>query len=692
MSWTHDQSSLLSLLLDEVVGTKVMIHIRQDYCRLLDCILSDQHRRNVYFTGSKAEGLNLPGSDEDFMYDVNTCLYRIKVVQTLQEIDETNPCHTFLLCTDNVPPGFALIPVIPHLPPNNLISQCLQNVNGMHLPCLSSNFFIEYFIDHNTNKHSSPGKTLQRQGPSLEVSRYLYHDKSEPGIDNVPSIHCTFWPRSASEWTQRPRHFGWPSSHDISSIIDFGCHLVPIGHPHSDTKLTEWRISFSVAERALVWSFNLVQMQCYAVMKIILKQFIKMKCSTKNFVLCSYFIKTFLFWKYETTDLNFWSPENFRRCFKFLLIEFSKCIQEGILSHYFIPGFNLLSVKLTREAQAELYEIMDMAIQCDISILRECETMQGVWSKFLSVTENSNNVVRNRDRENLLITDGCFNSKVTKLLIGILEKYTSNPRRLLSQLLSVVSKTHLKICLIKILLRMLHIRPLLISVCPGNKEVYQLYKLTHNDALSTEISTSKLWYAFYLLMRKDYTSTLATVNQLLSKISPFALKACNCVDSDHWGSNEAKELYVRRFINSEVTVEHRLKTAWLRPFLVGTDMAYVMPVAIQIELLFNDRDEFPLLVLSPYMCAYYLMFLCYHELHQYNNRDRALRQLVDVANNDRQSGPNNHHSWNITGHCLFLTGDTTHAHEFFIRSYQHTLNDPPWDKYNSALHYLQCLF
>ena len=193
-------------------------------------------------------------------------------------------------------------------------------------------------------------------------------------------------------------------------------------------------------------------------------------------------------------------------------------------------------------------------------------------------------------------------------------------------------------------------------------------------------------------MRKDYSSTLSTVNQMLSNIAPFALYACPCGDSDHWGSTEAKGFYVDRFVDSEITVENRAKTAWLTPLMVDKDMAHVMPLAIQIELLFHDHAFFPLMKLSPYVCAYYLMFLCYHELHQYNNRDRALCQLVDVANNGRQSGPNTYRSWNITGHCLFLAGDITQAHKFFIRSYQNTQNDPPYDKHNSALHYLQCLF
>ena len=166
------------------------------------------------------------------MFDVNTRC-KIKVVQTLQEIDDRNSYHEYLLCTDNVPLGFALLQsVTPCLSANCFNSSCLQNINGMHLPCYSSNLFVQYTSDF---LKQYPGGIQKRQGPSIE--RWSAYNKSESGVDNVPSIHCTFWPNSASEWTRRPRHFGWPSSHVISSIIDFGCHLVPTGHPHSDSKI-----------------------------------------------------------------------------------------------------------------------------------------------------------------------------------------------------------------------------------------------------------------------------------------------------------------------------------------------------------------------------------------------------------------------------------------------------------------------
>ena len=135
-------------------------------------------------------------------------------------------------------------------------------MNGLRY--LSSDLVMEVY--KRTTESGIP-ITTARQGPSVETWSE-YADKSESGTDYVLSIHCDCWPTTALEWTQRPRHFGWPTSHDVTSIIDFGCHLVPVGHPSSETKLMEWRISFSIAERTLVWSFNHIQIQCYAVMKL----------------------------------------------------------------------------------------------------------------------------------------------------------------------------------------------------------------------------------------------------------------------------------------------------------------------------------------------------------------------------------------------------------------------------------------
>ena len=393
--WTPEDSAFLSLLLDSVTGTKEGADIRQDYCRLHDCVKSNVAKdRAIYYTGSKAEGLDLPGSDLDYMYDLNGVL-KIKVVQSLHECPVEFLYSVFYLCTENTPPGFALLRCV-NIP---VLIGIVQSMNGQYY--LSSDSMVTNLM------HLQPIKSYQnvkckikRQGPSLE-SWINYLDEPEPGMDMVSSIHCAFWPRDATEWIQRNRQSGWPTQDDISSVVNFGCHVVPVGHPKSKTKSLEWRISFSVAERTLVWSFNHVQLQCYALMKIILKEFIKIKCSPQNQVLCSYFIKTFLFWQFENKNVNFWQENNLRECLKHSLIEFSKCLNKGVLKHYFFPTFNLLSIKLTPEAKKELTQLYDIIIQSDVTIIRECKTLRNIWSVFVSARKNHINLIYNEHKKKI---------------------------------------------------------------------------------------------------------------------------------------------------------------------------------------------------------------------------------------------------------------------------------------------------
>ena len=246
-SWTPDRSSILSLMLDEVSGTREMVTIRQDSCTLRDCIDSCALNSGSYFTGSKAEGLDLPGSDVDYMYDINE-EFNIRVAQTTQDtrVASVPLTSTLLLCIDGVHPGFALLRWLSPIS-HPLLLRSSQNIDGF--PHLSSFLFV-----HERLHSYKPGDGYTRaiQGPSIEYWSE-YNDRSESGTDTVPSIHCLFWPRGAREWLYRPRHCGWPTPADITRITDFGFHLVPIGYPLSSSKEMQWRVSYSIAERILVW-------------------------------------------------------------------------------------------------------------------------------------------------------------------------------------------------------------------------------------------------------------------------------------------------------------------------------------------------------------------------------------------------------------------------------------------------------
>ena len=239
-------SAILSLMLDEVSGTEEMVATQQDYCRVHDCIQSCYLNTGYYYTGSKAEGLDLPGSDDDFMWDING-QYNIRVAQTTQEarVASSPRSATLLLCTDGVHPGFALLRWLSPIP-HSLLLRASQYMYGF--PHLSSFLFTRETLQAANETNPQDGETRAIQGPSIETWDE-YMDRSESGTDVVPSIHCPFWPRGAEEWLHRPRRCGWPTPTDITQITDFGCHLVAVGYPLSSSK----EISFSVAEFSLVF-------------------------------------------------------------------------------------------------------------------------------------------------------------------------------------------------------------------------------------------------------------------------------------------------------------------------------------------------------------------------------------------------------------------------------------------------------
>ena len=695
-SWTPEYSTILSFLLDGLleIGTQKIIDIRRDFCRLHDCIGYARFGTKRYYTGSNSEGLRLKGSDVDVMVEINND-YNIQVIQSLDENTDASPYSTFLMSTEDVPPGFALLQHVQQTPFHPFLYQSSQNMNGLRY--LGSDLFIQNSLSEYRRITSTLTfnkflcTTSRRQGPSKEISSPKIPDY-EPA-DDVDCIHCAFWPSEALEWRHRPRHFDWPTSEDILSIVDFGFHLVAIGHPNSDTKLLEWRVSFSVAERTLAWSFNHIQMQCYALMKIILKDFIKVRCNPQNQVLCSYFIKTFLFWRYEETELSFWSKNNFRQCIKYLLVEFSKRIREGVLRHYFIPRFNLLSVKLTRAAQNELLQLFDIIIESDINILNYCRTFGevGFLSEFYNAiargTEHIESIAcsNEQSREIWIFNDMCLKETFETLNDVIYPVLIWSPLffcKIFCQILTLDCKTPLQMLALKKYLLDVHISSSAYTQGSGNKCAYQLRQIAQNEFCSFDISTCKLWCAILLYMKGDCSSTLDMINQVMSSIPPYA--------AHRHIRPAAEQLYKGMFMNSNLTTIQKVRKAWMFHLKFMKDAIGFIPLGIQIELYFSHVA----IELSPFTCAYYLQFLCYQDLHRYDSRDRALELLVDFVakaiENDHNSILKPFADINIAGHCLLLAGKIAEAHDMFYMS--RTLSKRLSYEQNSAHWYLTNCF
>ena len=134
-NWTPARSVLLSNLMDEVVGTEEMVRIRQDFCRIFDCIMSTTYSNNdkFYYTGSKAEGLDLPGSDDDLMMDINNS-DNLLIIQTMQDAPTATHRNVFYMKTENVPPCFAMLKSVNQVQHDlQLLDACQLIDNTMYL-------------------------------------------------------------------------------------------------------------------------------------------------------------------------------------------------------------------------------------------------------------------------------------------------------------------------------------------------------------------------------------------------------------------------------------------------------------------------------------------------------------------------------------------------------------------------------
>ena len=160
-------------------------------------------------------------------------------------------------------------------------------------------------------------------------------------LDQVPSVCLKFWPQQAIDWIKRSRL--WPLQNDIQRIVDDGCQVVPRSSPGGDSE-SEWRLSFSIPEVSLAKLRSRDQQMAYYVFKVIFYQHLKSieSSEAEKKSLYSYVMKTTMLWfceEYPPTD-PVW--ESLELSVHMLLARLADGLQEGTISHYFLPDINLI--------------------------------------------------------------------------------------------------------------------------------------------------------------------------------------------------------------------------------------------------------------------------------------------------------------------------------------------------------------
>ena len=309
-------------------------------------VLDKLHRHNdqmeVIRSGGAAEGFRMRGSDVDQMYvDKKT-----KVVTEIpKDVGKNFQISVVrLIRPPDVPPGYIKLIVLTPNTPWAHIRECTQKVFGEFL--LSSEAFLKW--------HQKMNKTGVRHGPCVM-------QKTQFGIDQDIAFCLEFksWPESANEWINRHRLYEWPSKQLINKIKSKGCHIMAIGSKtlkSTSCKLNvgesmwmedpfQWRLSFSLAEKYLVYDFNNTQFLVYGILKILNQELFSKDPVVKNCI-CSYFLKTILFWAIEETPFEYWIPEKLIFCVDMCFQKLIEWLENGFCPNYFIRENNMFLGKV----------------------------------------------------------------------------------------------------------------------------------------------------------------------------------------------------------------------------------------------------------------------------------------------------------------------------------------------------------
>lgn len=227
-------------------------------------VTSYHNNRMFKFSGVEFE------TDSDRML----CEENVAVVESIKEADKET--ISFLIVTDsNTPAGYIKLQLV--MEGTLVESKHLQNLKDRYhefdikltkTDDLERVFFLDFPIENKTT--NTPAVTFKK----------FRDDDTEISMDVVFSFRCKTWPTMAQEWLFRTRMYGWPTQDTIQELKSLGFFVVKKGHPFSSDIDLEWRISFSLQERKLLFNLTSVQYKCFVLLKMINRDVINLSCIT----------------------------------------------------------------------------------------------------------------------------------------------------------------------------------------------------------------------------------------------------------------------------------------------------------------------------------------------------------------------------------------------------------------------------
>ena len=601
-----------------------------------------------YTVEVKAEGLRLKSSDDDWM-----CIHRyIKVIPSDSYMAIYDRNTTLLLMENEMTkPGFTLLKLIGESTRPEVIMSTESILNGRYLSCKR---WREFHTKHCGDSLFTHGPLCQWYSWSLE-------------FDIACCVQCDIWPTNAHDCIRRLHQCGWPSHDTVLSILKDGVLFVPIGAKQSIFENTEWRMSFSLAEKKLIHAMNHTQFLCYGLLKIFLKEAIDTNTDSKG-LLCSYFLKTSLFWEI-TTAVNHWNPSSMLPCFWKCFNRLLQWVNGSYCPNFFTPQNNMFAGKIEGTSRDKLLRHLRALHSEGYRCLLRCRSL----ADYLSTIMFRPTVAFLSELSNCSIALNVISEwyKGIKTICQY-EKDTKDIRCVLLHHLATTTKNSHQKFLLKSWLGIT-----LIPICMsesndglaqgrGNRSRYGSLKERLNvmEKFAVDSVSHNLYQAMLCYKAGMYNQTLRKLQLSKQKIS--------APGSIYFGQGrQVTEVQYRRADGENLPIEVMLRRHFILAILIDSDM-YIPELYIEGHGS-NKRFVFMSFAIPPILCAFFLQYLSQRRLGYQREADEALYELSLLVQHDDGQHIGDYSrgiSWQILGICQQMNGEDWEACRSYLTALQ----------------------
>ncbi|XP_045169615.2 uncharacterized protein LOC123532273 [Mercenaria mercenaria] len=689
----HNTSMRLSEVLDDIgVNEKMLLKIRRTF--VLDetnttiIYTAIKNQMTSYNFGSWLEGTTTPGlrSDTDQLFTND----EFNVIQDWSEW--TLGKHNYLMIqNETIPPGYCLLQKlrddVPLPATHEYENHWVKDTSGRIL-------FKNTWLD------SAETRTEKRQGPSLALTQ-------QPGFldsDLVPAFPCTSWPQSAKTCLGHLDVNNWPTANMYRYIKTTKCFGVCVGNKVSENVDFEWRLSTSLAELCLTFNFNITQIRCYILMKMIIKTYINL--DNESYI-SSFMCKTVLFHCIASKPSYIWKEYNLLNCLTYCILSLNRCILCRNCPHFFDHENNLMAGKFSNKVKQELLQTTANLIPCDRKSLFgiqiddvgerlkiKLNIKNGVHHNILSPDEYTRRTSANLLRE----TAGCIldiHNAVTD------ERKDDSLVMKLRFLLQIVQ--HLTRCnrdgdmLVKISSRLQ--API---YCSSIGSLIASHNIQINNTVSpqalawletgldSDVASSRLKLASILYCTGQMESAAFILNDVDQRYNIEVTEpicACYNFPPTHFkiGSSQIFSLYGEEAV--KCIVAHCVRFCREEINCVPHELQYEMLRSTQKDIQHRERYDnwMDCAVVDSLPYLYFLQYKTLGNLNRPEEQQQALNKLIWVTERERNLG-HRETALNLLGQCMEQENRLDDAHRCYMFSLRVR------ETYNAAkIHICRCL-